>query len=218
MEEIKERFSPGRISYHYCFTKTEREHLTNLLQGHDNNATEIFIDQLERDFSLMYYRVLEQNQGSTSDQAIKVRDIIFKLELALKYINKISSGQFLPMPRKCVSQDDLIGKKDSGENRHSKTNPGPISSAETARQPLQKVIEDLKSVIEIIKLRSGRPAADELELALTIGKEFEKYIGVPRPHAGPFGSIVEYCYEIITTKKGDRTRAIRQAIKTLSHL
>lgn len=222
MIEIKSEYisDGGReiVCEQWVFTQTERDHLTNILQGHEKNNIEVFIDQLERDFSLMYYCVFESNQGSKADQVIKLRDIISKLELAFKHIDKISSGQFEVLRFwKCVCQDDLMEKKYSDLNPRSKISIRPRSNAEAARQPLQKLIEDLKAAIEITKLRRGaRQRADELDLAFVIAKEFGKFIEVPHPHAGPFAPIVEYCYEIITNKKGDRTRAIRQALKKLS--
>jgi len=223
MEEIKERcvLNDGKeiTSYKYSFSKIEREHLTFLLQNHDKNTIEFFIDQLERDFSLMHYTVFEWNQGTKADQVKKLLNMISKLDLALKDVYDISSGRFFPLPfRKCITQDDAMENNDPEENRRLKINEEARSKAETIREPLQRLVEVLMSAIEIEKLKKGmRRRADELNLAFVIAKEFITYIGVPRPHTGPFISVVDYCFEIIENKQGDHTRAIRQALKKLSY-
>jgi hypothetical protein len=108
-------------------------------------------------------------------------------------------------------------EKDSDSNRHPRLSGEARSNAEAACQPVQKLIEDLRSAIEIEKLKRGaRQGADELNLAFVIAKEFEKHIGAPRPCSGPFPDIIDYCFEIMGIKGKDRTRAIRQALKKLS--
>jgi hypothetical protein len=66
--------------------------------------------------------------------------------------------------------------------------------------------------------RGDHRKADGFDLAFVIAKEFKRYIGTPRPATGPLTGICEYCFEILEIKggkKGDRTRAIRQALKKL---
>lgn len=221
MEERRDEYAldDGRtvVSHRWCFSETEKETLKRFLQGYDRQAVSAFIDQLERDFSLMYYLVFEGNQRTKADQIKALHDMISGFERAFKDASKISSGRFLPLPfRKCITQDDAMEKKDIEENRRWEINDEARLNAETLREPLRRVIGALKSAIEKEKLKPGqRRRADELNLASVVGKEFKKYFGMPRRGAGQFASVVDYCYEIVTKRKNDRSRAVRQAIKEL---
>ena len=204
--------------HYYYFSIEERNHITGILEGYNKENTKEFIDRIELDIRTALRIQRDWNIKSHADQIEKIDSVIQKLEAASQCILQISSGRFKPIPpRQCnFLVEWTLEEKINRRNSRGSINFEAGKNARTAYQPIQSLIENLRTARPIEKKKSGRPGVDELELAFEIAKKFKRFIGAPRPNTGPFPEICDYCLEIAGIKGNDRTRTIRKALKKLS--
>jgi hypothetical protein len=210
------------ISHHYYLSIEERNHITEILKHPKEENTKEFIDHIELDLGMALNIQHNWNQGSHDDQIKRLDGMIKRIEGASKYILQICSGRIKPIPHR---QCNFLVEWTLEERRNRRDSRSSINSeagrnARIARPAIKALIENLKSARQMEKLKRGRPRTDELELVFQIAKRFKQFIGPPRPNAGPFREICDYCFEIIGIKISSEptrpTRAIRQALQKLS--
>jgi hypothetical protein len=205
------------VSHFYYLTREERNHFTEILKDHDRAKTEKFIGRIQMDMEFSR-KILddEWKSGSHADQVVKLNDAVKTLRAASKCLLRIRSSRLKVLPpRQCNFLVEWM-KNSRDPHSHSTVILETSRDAGIARQPIERLIENLKLAIKIEKVDRGRPRADELDLAFQIAKRFKEFIGTPCPNSGPFTHIVEYCFEIVGIKGCDRTRAIRYALRKLS--
>jgi hypothetical protein len=217
-KDINEIDAKQIIDHYYYFSADERNHITGILKNHNKENIKEFIDRVEIDIRTTFRIQRDWNPRSHADQIEKLDSVIKKIEAASKYILQIASGRFKPiLPRQC----NFLVEWTLEERRNSRDSRGAINfeagrNARIIYQPIRLLVENLRSAWQIEKLKRGRPRTDELEFTFQIAKNFKRFIGVPRPNAGPFPKICYYCFGIVGIKGNKRTRTIRQALKKAS--
>jgi hypothetical protein len=202
-------------THFYCFSPEERTHIQEILKKYKKPKVEAFVRSVELYMNFSQQILDDLNFKNRADHRDKLFAIKRRFEATYKDILQIRSGRFRILP---PHQCDFVNYncKDTG-NPQEKIRREVSFNSTLIGEHLPEIIKNLTLAVEIEKVkRGGRRKADEFLLASQIAKSFKKYIGIPRPFAGPFGEIVQYCFGVIGIKGEDRTRAIRQAIKKLS--
>jgi hypothetical protein len=206
-------------AHSYYLSQDEQIKLREILKEYREPKVEAFMRSVEIyvDYTR---RILDHlnlhDRAAHRDKLFKLRK---RLEAAHKDILKIQSGRFQVLPaRQC---DPVHWDYQDIENPRVKIRREIAFAAAILATPeyLQKIIENLTLALEIEKGKRGDHNADQFLLAFQIAQSFNKYIEKPHPSSGPFPRICHYCFEIVGIKsgeKGNRSRAIQQALKRLS--
>jgi hypothetical protein len=204
----------------YCFSPEEQADLRKFLKKHEEPKIEAFMRCIEVyvDYTR---RILDRsNLRNRAAHRDKLSALRRRCEATYKDILQICSGRFQVLPpHQCDPADWNF--QDTGNPRVKIRREIAFATAILSTpEYLQKIIENLTSALEIEKVKRGEHyKADEFLLAFQIAQSFKKYIGMPRPYAGPFSGICKYCFDIIGMKMGERKnmqRTINAALKKLA--
>ncbi len=212
ISEIDRR--PKKERFYYLSTE-ERTELQETLKSYEKPKVELFIRSVEFYLTAARQIIDHLNLKSRSKERNELIALRRRLEVSYEDILGICSGRFKILP---PYQCDLFyyeGKEPKTPRESIRRNI--IIEAVFIRQHIEEIIRDLRLALDIERpSRRGRFQADEFRLATQIARAFNRFIGMPRPHSGPFTEICEYCFDIVGIRGDDRTRAIRQALRNIS--
>lgn len=195
----------------FYFNEDEREELKDLLREYDKNKVKKFISLVESDIS---FALQCSRERLPPDQKFKIEDMIKISKKLLAFIVDVSNGkEVIPPPRKT----DLFTEKLLDDPWWRIIIASQVN-AKKIKRPLQNFLTCLEEAYKLESRSKGRPNADKFNLAYQIARRFKTHLGQPRPYSGPYKDVIIFCFRILGYKEGsDISRAIRQALKKLSH-
>jgi transposase-like protein len=198
----------------FFFTDEERDHIFTILKKHNESYDKAKIEEF-LDYTRAHIDIVRdiRRQPKSARHVEDLKNILKQFQKTRQYLIKIlgAPNNFRVLrPRQCdyliqwvkdPKQGDLID-----ETRRN---------AQGALDNIEKLLQNITYAIEIQKTNAqgGRPKADEFRFALLITRLFKRYIGIPRPHSGPFREVIEFCFEAAKIPGNDRSHAISQALK-----
>jgi len=205
-------------AHSYYLSQDEQVKIREILKEYREPKVEAFMRSIEiyMDYTRRILDYLNlRDRAAHRDKLFKVKKC---LEAAHKNVLNIKSGRFHVLPARKCSPEHWDYQDIENPRVKIRREIAFAASILGTSEYLQKIIENLTLALEIEKGKRGDHNADQFLLAFQTAQSFNKYIEKPHPSSGTFPRVCRYCFEIVgikSGKKGDRSRAIRQALKKL---